>query len=189
MEHSGESRRGVGSGVFDISKDIDLDRADLAKAQADVSSRRTAVQTAVDACELALEVLVGLVDGHPIEVERPKHVDIDAPLWRDLAAQGRLVGTEYVDYHLIARTQAIILRSSEILARSEVQVAVAEYVPAIDHRSAFILRGEGLRSKIHLTAYSVGAHSLLSGPGVLGLAALVEGADPFGLLLGHSPGG
>ena len=177
VEHGGKGGNTVGAGMLDVVEDIHLDGADLPEAEPDVGAGGAPVETRIDAGELPLEIGVGLVYRHAVQVDWAEDVDIDAAFGRDDAAQGALVGSEDIDDDFVAGAEPVVAGRGQILAGSETEVAVAEDAPAVNG-IGFIGgdgRGSGLRFRERVRTgnfLNLGFSLVL---------ALVKGADPFGL--------
>ena len=190
MESRGKCRQDIGSGVGDITHHIHLNGPDLAQAQAHVRTG-FAAQAAVNMGQALLQVFVGLVHRHSVQIKRAQNIHVDAPFGRNHAPQGGLVVAEDVYDNFISGAQAVIPGGGQILARSKIQGLVPENIAA-EHRGILRHKRSDLLFIRRLAlGHRVGAVYILHGRfgGVGIVPALVQGIYTLGLRAVHTAEG
>ena len=129
MEHCRERGDTECSRCADLTHYIHLDCADVAKS--DVDFRLVVAQSGIFSCEHAFNILVCLVDGHAVEIDRAELCDHDASLRGNHLGYMLLIVTPHVDHHFVARAELVVLRGRHVLIGLESQAFGIEKFTAI----------------------------------------------------------
>ena len=129
VEERCERREGIGAGISNLTYNIHLNTADIAKSE--LNGGRAAVNTGIDACQRTLDACVCFLHGVTREGDRAYSGDVDSALGGDCAGVVHLSIAPNINQHLIARAEHIVVGSGNVEVGLKTKTAT-ENVTAVD---------------------------------------------------------